>query len=162
VDLLDDNELRREVRGLLSSGQLRREILVGELSKVLLPWSALGGLKAGEGQQRLSQLAQAVDPARTPVLSVLSLARALLQAGDVPGTERLLRAVLAERPDQVAALTVLGNLLRTQKRWQEAIGCYRAARALRPYLGISLAAALGEVDRAAEGEAILRTLSQKS
>src|SRR5262249_49269417 len=106
--------------------------------------------------------AQAVDPARTPVLSVLSLARALLQAGDVPGTERLLRAVLAERPDQVALLTALGNLLRTQKRWQEAIGCYRAARALRPYLGSSLAAALGEVDRAAEGEAILRTLSQKS
>jgi superkiller protein 3 len=159
---LDANQSRREVRGMLSSGQLQRELLVSELSKVLLPWSALRSPKAGEGQQRLERLVKAVDPAQEPVLSVLALARALGEAGDIAQAERLLRLVLAARPDQVVLLGALGKLLEGQKRWQEAIGCHRATRAQRPHLGVALAWALLRVGQAVEAEAILRDLTDKA
>jgi serine/threonine-protein kinase len=158
---LDENEMRREVRALLGSGQLQREHMVGELSKVLLPWSALRGPMVAEGQQRLVQLAQAVNPAREPVLSVLSLAQALSEAGDTAWAERLLKLALAARPDQVIVLGALGKLLAEQRRWQEAIGCYRAARAVRPDLGVALASVFRVIGEVGEAEAILRELTAR-
>src|SRR5262249_50846469 len=68
---------------------------------------------------------------------------------------------LTARPGEVVLLVALGELVARQKRWQEAIECYRAARALHPHLGIILASALREVGRAAEAEAILRDLMRQ-
>src|SRR5262249_20173379 len=116
---------------------------------------------AGDGQQRLERLAKTVDPAREPVLSVLSLARALGEAGHTAEAERLLRLALAARPDQVVVVGGLGGLLGGQKRGEEAVGGFPAARALRPHLGVALALVLRPVGRAAEAEAILGELSAK-
>ena len=57
---------------------------------------------------------------------------------DTREAERVLRSSLAARPDQVVLLEALGKLLAGQKRWGEAIECYRAARALQPRLGVAL------------------------
>src|SRR5262249_38368568 len=105
---LDANELRREGRGLMGTGQLQQQRRVGELAKVLLPWSALRGPMAGDGQHRLKRLTRAVDPAQEPVLSVVSLARALVESGDAAGAERLLRLAVAGRPNEVVLLGELG------------------------------------------------------
>src|SRR5262249_5168405 len=105
---LDANDLRREVRAPLGSGPLQRQHICGGPSKVLLPWSALRGPMAAEGQQRLARLAKAVNPAREPVLSVLSLAQALSEAGDPARAERLLKLALAAQPNEVVLLEALG------------------------------------------------------
>jgi tetratricopeptide (TPR) repeat protein len=102
-----------------------------------------------------------MSPAREPVLSVVLLARACFSVGDVAGAEEVLRQALAARPDEVVLLSALGELWEGQGRLAEAIGCYRAARARRPHLGVRLGVGLvraGRREDAAEGEAVLREL----
>src|SRR5262249_55229189 len=101
---LDANERRREIRGLLGSEQLQREWVIGELSKGLLPWSALWGPVTGKARQQLAHRSAAVNPRREPVLGLVSLARALKEAGNAGEAERVLRLSLAARPDQVVLL----------------------------------------------------------
>src|SRR5262249_21196804 len=114
-----------------------------------------------EGQQRLARLAKAVNPAREPVLSVLSLAQALSEAGDTTRAERLLKLALAAHPNEVVLLEALGKLLERQKRWHEAIGCYPAAGAVRPHLGVALSSVLPAIGEFGEAEAILRELTDR-
>jgi tetratricopeptide (TPR) repeat protein len=86
--------------------------------------------------------------------------------GDFAGAEGVLRQALAARPDEIILLTARGELLEWQGRLEEAIGCYRAARARRPHLGVRLGrvlvragqAANGRPEDAAEGAAVLRDL----
>src|SRR5262249_45596963 len=147
---------------LLGSDQLQREWVIGELSKGLLPWSALWGPVTGKARQQLAHRSAAVNPRREPVLGLVSLARALKEAGNAGEAERVLRLSLAARPDQVVLLEALGKLLAEQKRWPEAIEFYRTARGLRPHLGVALSFALRQAGRAGEAEAILRELADKS
>jgi TPR repeat protein len=122
--------------------------------------SALSELARWEKWRRLHTLQGQIDPATAPVLTVVLLARASEAVGDAAGAEQLLRRAAAARPDEVVLLDTLGKLLERQgpARRGEAIECYRAARAVRPRLGVSLAQALGQAGRGAEGEAVLRDL----
>jgi serine/threonine-protein kinase len=106
------------------------------------------------------QLRVQMNVAAEPVLTVLLLAQASREVGDMAGAEAVLRQALARRPDEVALLDALGKVLEQQgpSRLAEAIGCYRAARAKLPELGIALGLALRQAGQAAEGEAILRDL----
>jgi serine/threonine-protein kinase len=156
ANLLDDDRGRREVRGLLVGNRLTGERAIAALTPVLLPWSVLGEPYRGPARRRLEERADKLDTAKEPVLGVVSLARALGRAGAAPEAERLLRRVLAARPGEVVLLTELGELLEWQRRWPEAVGCYRAARALRPDLGVALAEALLEAGGGAEAEEIFR------
>jgi serine/threonine-protein kinase len=157
ADRLDGDAGRRQVRALLAGDRLAGERAVAALTPVLLPWSALGAPYRGPARRRLEARAGKLDAGREPVLGVLLLARALFDAGEAPGAERLLRRVLAARPGEVVLLTALGKLLEGQGRWPEAVGCYRAARALRPNLGMALARALRRAGGAGEAEAVLRS-----
>jgi serine/threonine-protein kinase len=110
---------------------------------------------------QLRGLAQRADTAPMPVLAVVLLARALRTAGDDARAERLLRDSLRARPGEVVLLYTLGQLLSQQRppRWQEAVECYTAARALRPELGSALAQALEGCGRRGEGLALRRQLA---
>jgi serine/threonine-protein kinase len=161
VDQLDDGQRRRELRQLTLSGRLRAERIAGELAKATLPWGALCDPAAGGSRKRLKELVATVHPDTESVLVVLSLVRALDESGESWEAERLLLSSLAARPDDLVLLEALGRLLEEQKRWAEAVECHRAARALRPRLGIALGKALLETGRAAEAEAVFRDLARK-
>ena len=107
------------------------------------------GVIAGQNRVRLRWLAEKIDPAVAPVLSLLTVTRALWEADEKALAERLLRAALTARPREVVLYHKLGQLLTEQEppRWTEAVECYRAARALRPDLGVTLAMALLRVGR---------------
>ena len=127
------------------------------------PWPALWELGPGKDWRRLQELGGRVHPETESVLTVLLLAEASSAVGDAAGAEQVLRRGLAARPDQVVLLDALGKLLEREGRSRlgEAIECYRAARAVRPQLGIALAEALRKLGKAAEGEAILRDLARR-
>src|SRR5262249_36010153 len=129
------------------------ERAVGELSRALMPFSALAGAVPGKDRNRLRKLAERVDPTTEPVLGQLLLARALRVAGDDQLAERLLRAAVRARPQDLILRYALGKLLEVQRppKWQEAIACYEAARALRPQLGLALAEALMQSGQAEQG-----------
>jgi tetratricopeptide (TPR) repeat protein len=160
AERLDESEQRRQLRTLLVEGGAPRTEAVAGLAGVWPPWPALWQLARGEQWRRLRALQGEIDPTTAPVLTLLLLAQASAQAGDAAGAEHLLRRAAAARPDEVALLDTLGKLLERQgpARLPEAIGCYRAARALRPRLGVALAKALSQAGQAAEGEAVLRDL----
>jgi superkiller protein 3 len=133
--------------------------LLGALAGPAAPWAALSE-RGRERRWRLVELRAGSDGQREPVLSVVLLAQACREAGDVRGAEAVLRRALARHPDQVVLLHALGQLLRAQGqgRLGEAIECFRAARAVQPRLGVVLAQALREAERADEGEAVVRDL----
>jgi serine/threonine-protein kinase len=131
---LDPSDLRRRMRAVLVGEQLLTEDDAEALDRVNVP----------------------TDPVPTVVL----LAEARASWGDAAAAERVLRQAVAARPDQAMLLDRLGKLMERQgpSRLAEAIECYRAARALRPRLGVALARALGGAGRAADAEAVLRDL----
>jgi serine/threonine-protein kinase len=150
ADQLDGSAPRRQVRRLLAETPLRPSL-------VTLPlW-----VKA---RLQLQEHLRGVDPATAPVLEVISLARVLESFGDAAGAEGRLRAALAAHPDEVVLLVNLGRLLQRLKspRLGEAIECHRAARALRPDLGLILSLLLSVSKRASEAEKICRNLVQRS
>jgi serine/threonine-protein kinase len=157
---VDDHPERRELRALFGSDRLLPERAAGELSQALLPLGSLAGLFPGEGRRRLRELARQPGAVAGPALGVLLLARALREAGDPDAAERLLRTAVTTRPGEPALLIELGSLLEWQRppRRAEAVECYRAARAARPVLGVSLARALAQTGRAEEGLAVLAEL----
>jgi eukaryotic-like serine/threonine-protein kinase len=140
ADRLDGNALRREVRG-----------------------SRLGGESQdahSKQRTRLRALARKVDPSAEPVLTVASLARALQVVGEGRAAESLLRSALVSRPGEIVLLNALSRLLTEQRppRYAEAIEYYRAARAVRPELGIRLGKTLLDANRASEAEELLKEL----
>src|SRR5262249_15188622 len=99
-----------------------------------------------------------------PALTVLLLAQMFVAAGDAASAEEVLSLASTARPRDVLLLHRLGNLLAQQgpPRLEEAIGYYRAARSLRPQLGVSLSDALVRGGRPAQAEAVMQEpLSQR-
>jgi tetratricopeptide (TPR) repeat protein len=166
AERLDSNARRRQLRALLVLGVPLDAGGVAGLVGAGSPWPALWELPRGAAWRHLWELRGKMNPAREPVLTVVLLARVCADVGDVAGAEEVLRQALAARPDEVVLLSELGRLWEGQARWEEAIGCYRAARARRPHLGGRLGSALVRAGRAAngrpedtaEGEAVLRDL----
>ncbi len=187
ADRLDANELRRELRGLLASGELERERRAadfaaaghhlsgllrmggrGRLDEVLgaaalagPPMSRTVAQAVGRNRTRLRDLAGRIDPhEKSLLLTVLALARAFSRSGDVGSAEEVLGRALTARPGEVVLLMALGELLerRQPPRLDRAIECYRAARAIRSEFGVALGKALNTAHRSDEGEAVLREL----
>jgi serine/threonine-protein kinase len=159
---LDDPATRRaELRALLARDKLSRERVLGALSMALRPVPVPFDAGLGEDRNRLRQLAEQEDAAREPVLGLLTLVRALSAAGDDPRAERLLRAAVRARPQEVVLYHALGQFLENQRpsRWAEAVECYAAARALRPELGEALANALLGCNRGEEGLTLYERLA---
>jgi tetratricopeptide (TPR) repeat protein len=125
--------------------------------------AALWQLARGDRWRRLQEVRRGIKPATEPVLTVVLLAQASSAVGDAAAAEQVLRQALAARPEQVVLLGALGRLLERQgrARLEEAIGWYRAARAVRPQLGVALGQALVKAGRAAEGEVVLRDLVRR-
>jgi Flp pilus assembly protein TadD len=149
----DPGAERGELRAIMARGNLPVERAVGELSHLLLPLSVLADQAPGEDRNRLRRLAERTDAATAPVLSLLTLARALQVAGDDTRAERLLQTAVHARPQEVVLRFTLARLLEGQRppKWQEAAACYEAARALRPELGVALVRALVKSGRAERG-----------
>jgi tetratricopeptide (TPR) repeat protein/tRNA A-37 threonylcarbamoyl transferase component Bud32 len=158
---LDDSAMRRQLRELWTSQALPRQVtIVTEMTRASFPWTGLCELERGELWRWMLQLRSQVDPAREPVLSVVLLAKACVTSGDAAGARELLHRAVVARPNQAVLYDALGRVLALQKppRLGEAIECYKAARALRPPLGIALSGSLFRAGRMAEAEAILREL----
>jgi serine/threonine-protein kinase len=160
---LDSNANRRQLRALLTTGPPQRELIVAGLTRGLLPWTRLWELQRGSHWRRSLELRGPVDPAAEPVLSVVLLARVCAGSGDLVGAEEVLRRAESARPDDVVLLDALARLLEQQgaARLAEAIEYYRAARALRPRLGIALAKVLLRAGRAGQAEAVIRDLLRR-
>jgi tetratricopeptide (TPR) repeat protein/Leucine-rich repeat (LRR) protein/tRNA A-37 threonylcarbamoyl transferase component Bud32 len=163
ADRLDEDQSSRQLRALLCEEEATAARglagLMGALAGPVAPWGALAE-QGRDYRWRLAGLAARANEGRKPVRTVVLLARASQEAGDAAGAEAVLRQALARRPNQVVLLAALSRLLEAQgpDRLGEAIECYRAARALRPKLGLALARALSKAGRAAEGEAVMRDL----
>src|SRR5262249_38960950 len=151
---------RRELRGLLAAGRLPLERALGALGVLLRPVPVPFDAGPGRDRQRLRLLAADTDAAAAPGLGVATLARA---AGDDAVAERLLRAGLRARPQEVVLHDALGKLLGGQRppRWAEAAECHAAVRALRPELGEALAQALVRGGRVEDGLALYARLVQE-
>jgi serine/threonine-protein kinase len=157
---LDDSgdSKRRELRELLGSGDLERERALGSLSTALRPVPVPFDAGPGEGHQRLRGRAEEIDATREPVLGLLTLVRALQEAGDEHHAERLLWSAVLARPQEVALQHALGRLLTGQKRWREAAECWAAVQALRPGTGVALAYARLNSGRIENGLTLLKQL----
>jgi serine/threonine-protein kinase len=157
---LDDSGTgRRELSDFLVGGGLERlewERGMRALAMALRPVPVPFDTAPGEGRDHLRRLAEKVDVTSEPVLGLLTLARALRVAGDDARAEGLLRKGVRARPQEVVLYTALGHLLESQRppRWDEAVGCYETARALRPELGEALANALRRSGRVDDGLAL--------
>jgi tetratricopeptide (TPR) repeat protein len=156
----DPGSVRRELRAIVARDQLPVERSLGMLSAALRPVPVPVAVPLGQDRARLRQLAERIDPAVEPVLGLLTLTRALRVAGEEALAERLLRRALTARPREVVLYHTLGQLLTAQEppRWSAAAECYRAARALRPDLGVSLAMALLRSGQVREGLDLLAWL----
>jgi serine/threonine-protein kinase len=162
---LDDapDPRRRELRVILSRGNLPTERALGGLSRAFLPFAALGDLVPGQDRNRLRQLARETDVASEPILALLTMVRGLRVAGDDALAEHLLRKAVQARPTEVVLHDALGKLLEDHRppRWREAVECYVAVRTIRPELGVSLANALVRSGRIDEGHALFEQLAKK-
>jgi serine/threonine-protein kinase len=156
----DPGSKRRELRAILDRDNSVMEKRLGELSRALLPFSALADIVPGEDRNRLRRMAEASDAATEPILNLQLLARALKDFGDSARAERLLRAAVRARPQEVVLRYTLGGLLERQQppKWREALECYEVVRALRPQFGPHLASVLVESGQAEEGIALAKRL----
>jgi tetratricopeptide (TPR) repeat protein len=150
----DPGSMRQELRAILARGRLPVERALAMLSAALRPVPVPVEVPLGADRARLRQLAERIDPAKEPVLGLLTLTRALRVAGEEALAERLLRKALTARPQEVVLYHTLGDFLRGEQppRWREAVEFYKVARGLRPDLGVTLAGALRRIGR--EGEAL--------
>jgi tetratricopeptide (TPR) repeat protein/tRNA A-37 threonylcarbamoyl transferase component Bud32 len=149
AERLDRNDRRKEVRRLLAASPQK-----------LTPATAVQWDKV---RADLRHLSTKMDERREPVLGLLSLARVLQAFEEEQTAERLLRSAVAVHRSEAVLLFTLGKFLEQQNppRLEEAIGCYRAACAVRPQLGVALGLALVDARRAGEGEAVLRDLARR-
>jgi serine/threonine-protein kinase len=152
VALDDSGSERRGLRDILGRGRLEWERGLGALAMALRPVPVPFDT-VGEDRGHLRRLAAALDVTREPVLGLLTLVRALRAAGDDALAEKVLRKGLLARPQEVALHVALGRVLEEQPspRWDEVVGCFATARALRPDLGEPLAFALVHSGRVEDG-----------
>jgi tetratricopeptide (TPR) repeat protein len=152
---LDDPGSRQaELRAMLARGSLEQERALRALSAALRPVPVPFDAAPGEDRRHLRLLVAQTDVATEPVLGILTLARALRAAGDDVLAERVLKAAVQARPQEVVLQRALGVLLAARQRWAEAAACYAAARALRPEFGVALAEALRKSGHVEEGLAL--------
>jgi serine/threonine-protein kinase len=156
----EPDSMRQELREILARGRLPLERALGVLSAALRPVPVPVEVPLGADRGRLRRLAGRIDPATESVLGLLTLIRALRVAREEALAEQLLRAAVQARPREVVLYHALGHLLVEQEppRWPEAVEFYRAARALRPDLGVELAEALLHSGHAREGLTLLARL----
>jgi serine/threonine-protein kinase len=135
---LDQSERRRQLRALL----------IGDLPP------------RGNASTQLLEARQDIMLSKEPALTIILLARAMMAVGDTAAAEDVLRQGAMAQPGDVALLDSLAKLLEHQgpSRLEEAIGYYRAARAVDHKLGRSLAAALSSAGRAKHAEEVLLDL----
>jgi tetratricopeptide (TPR) repeat protein len=161
AEQLDPNGRRRQLRGLLAGVSPPPLGMVASLGGVGLPWTALCPVEQGERWRQVVQLRQEIDVSREPALSVLLLARVCDFVGDAVGVQSVLLQALTTRPNEVVLLDLLAHQLEYRGRVTEAIEYYRAARALRPQLGLALGLALRKANRGQESAAVLRHLANQ-
>jgi serine/threonine-protein kinase len=162
ADKLDRSDRGRQFRGLLleafSPGAEDVTGMVGAMS----PWQVLSlwEFRRGVALRRLLALRRETDPRTEPVLTVSLLAQMCVETRDAASAEEVLSRASTGRPSEVLLLHQLGKLLAEQSppRLEEAIGYYRAARSLRPSLGISLSDALVRAGRPAQAAAVMQEL----
>jgi tetratricopeptide (TPR) repeat protein len=152
---------RRELRAMLARGSLRRENALATLALALRPVPVPYDAGWGQDRVRLRALVAKTDPATEPALGLVTLVRALVEAGNDDLAEELLRAALRARPQEVVLYNQLGALLRRQHRRQEAVEVYAALRGIRPELGLNLADALIASGRDKEGFALYERLRKE-
>jgi serine/threonine-protein kinase len=160
AEQLDRSDLHRQLRGLLVGESPPRAEGVAALVGAGSPWPALWEFARGNAWRQLRTVRTGLDPRKEPVLTVVLLAQACAAVGDTAGAEEVLRQAARARPDQVLILNALAKFLEKQgpSRLEEAVGYFRAARALRPRLGVALSGALARAGRAKEGEDVLHDL----
>src|SRR5262245_52750400 len=161
---LDQYDGRRQLRALLFEGLVLSPQTVAGLVGGGSPWLPLAVLtRITSLRHSLEQLAE-INPGNEPVLTVVLLARALAEVGQLAKAESLLHRAAAARPDQILLLDALAKLLERQgrSRLNEAIGYYRAARVLRPNLGVALSEALLSAKKLREAEDVARELAQRN
>jgi tetratricopeptide (TPR) repeat protein len=161
AQVLDDDQKRQELRGLVAQGNLARNRALGLLPGALRPVPVPSDAELGDGRRRLRQLATKVDAAAEPVLGLLTLVRALRLAGDEVLAEGLMRSAVRARPQEVVLRIALGDILASRQppRWRDAAEQYEAARAVRPDLGEALANALVSSGNVQEGLALYQRLT---
>jgi tetratricopeptide (TPR) repeat protein len=160
VDQLDRSNRRRQLRALVLGEPSPGAEAVAGMVGARSPWQALWELRWGVAWRRLRELRREIDPRTESVLTVLLLANLFVVARDAASAEEVLSRASTARPREVLLLHRLGNLLAEQgpPRLEEAIGCFRAARALRPWCGVSLSDALVRAGRPSQAEAVMQEL----
>jgi serine/threonine-protein kinase len=160
AEQLDRSERRRWLRTLLVGESPPRVASVAGLVGTGLFWPSLWELARGSDLRQLQEVRREVDTRAAPVLTVVLLSQAYYAVGDAAGAEEILREAVTARPDQALLLDALGKLLmlRGPPRLGNAIENFRAARALRPRMGIVFSRALLHANRAKEAEGVLRDL----
>jgi serine/threonine-protein kinase len=161
AEQLDRNGRRRALRAVLSGEWPPPVGMVAGVGGLGLPWTALWQVEQGERWRQVMQLRQQVSVTQEPALSVVLLARACRVTGDFTGAESVLREAVTVRPNDAVLLHLLAQLLVERRRLTQAIEYYRAARALRPHLGVALGEALRKSGREKEGDGVLRDLIDK-
>jgi tetratricopeptide (TPR) repeat protein len=151
-------ESHQELRALITQGTLAQEKALGMLAMALRPVPMPFDVGLMGQRTRLRRIAAETDARSAPVLRVLTLTRALNEAGESSLAVAILRDALRARPKEVVAHATLGRLLAAQRRWQEAIESFAVARALPPHLGESLADALVRNNRVSEGLSLYQQL----
>jgi tetratricopeptide (TPR) repeat protein len=160
ADQLDRSDKRRGLRALLIDDVPPRADWVAGMVGTGSPWLALWGQARGNAWRHVVAIRQDLVLSKEPALTVILLARACVNVGDTAAAEDLLRQAAMTRPGQVALLVFLARLLEFQgpSRLEEAIGYYRAARAVDHNLGLALSTALCNAGRAKQGEEVLLEL----
>jgi tetratricopeptide (TPR) repeat protein len=144
---LDRDDRRKEVRELLAAGPLQRT------ADTAPHWDRT--------RARLRQLVGEAGGSES-VLGALALARVLTAFGEEQRAESLLKSSLAPHPGEVSLLHALAQLVEKHPpRLGEAIGYYRAARAVRPQLGVALGRALLDAVQPAEAEEVFADLVRR-
>jgi serine/threonine-protein kinase len=162
VDQLDRSDRGRRFRRMLLEGFLLGAEDVAGMVGAMSPWQALSlwEQRRGVALRRLRELRREIDPRTEPDLTVSLLAQMFVEAKDAASAEEVLSVASTARASDVFLLHRLGNLLANEgpTRLEEAIGYYRAARSLRPRLGVSLSDALIRAGRPSQAEAIMQDL----
>jgi serine/threonine-protein kinase len=157
---LDHSERRRRLRRLLIGESSPSPTSVAALVGSGASWPAVWQLARGDNWQQLRDLRREMNLRTDPAPTIVLLARGLDAVGDPAEAEQVLREAAMVRPDQALLLDALGKHLmrRGQHGLEIAIEYLRAARALRPRLGVALSTALIGARRAEEAEDIVREL----
>jgi serine/threonine-protein kinase len=138
---LDQSERRRQLRSLM----------IGESPPI------------DNARAQILEAAEDTEQGKEPEPAIILLPHSIVAVKDTAGAEDVLRQEVMANPDEVALLISMGKLLERQgrSRLEEAIGYYRAARAVDPNLGRALSMALSDAGRPKHAEEVLLDLIRR-